>query len=132
MYSGQQGLQIANEHLEKGIIPFEAVQRSLESPEPDVATRAGGGVNAVRYHWWGYQIFANDTTTHDLLKGAQASGGAISAILLALGVTALLAAAVAAIVFLAAGAIFMIDSWGGHNGIVLSVLWNGNFTIWHQ
>lgn len=123
-------LQLGNEHSERGIVSAH------DMAEVTGQTGSIGALarpdNAFELHWWGTRIYVNDATTHEFIAGAQKSGAAIAAVLVAFGVTAIVAAAVGAAVFLMAGALWMICAWGGHNGVQIDRTWSGWTTVWHQ
>lgn len=123
-------LQLGNEHGERGIVSAKDMAESA-TQGASVAALARPD-NAFEVHWWGTRTYVNDATTHEFIAGAQKSGAAIAAVLVAFGVTAIVAAAIGAALFLMAGGLWMICAWGGHNGVQIDRTWSGWTTVWHQ
>jgi hypothetical protein len=126
----KQSLELGNQYAQQGLIQSNEIAET--TLEQGIGAQHASLTNHTHFYWWGVQIYMNDRTTHDLLAGIQASTAAITTILVAVGVTAVFAPVIAAALFLLAGLVYMIDSWGGHRGIVISSTWIGGVTLWHQ
>lgn len=126
----KRSVDLGNEQLEHGVLSSSEIEAI--SADGTIRPRHSSGDNHIHFHWWGVQVYANESFTHELLTGAQKSGAAVAAVLALLGVSALVGAALGAIIFLAAGLYWMICAWGGHKGLVLNMTWAGSGFIWHQ
>ena len=90
------------------------------------------GNDHLHIHWWGVEIFVDDTTTPQLVEAAQKSPTAIAATLVDLGLTPPIAADIAGALFPLPGLLWAVCAYGGQKGLVLYRTWAGQVWVWHQ
>ena len=115
---------------------FEELQRSLAvgdgSPGHRTGLEAAAGADHLHVHWWGVETALDDATTHRLVDAAHKSPAAVAAVLVGLGLTMPVAAAIGGSLFGLAGRLGAVCAYGGHHGLIVHRTWAGKVWVWHR